>query len=61
MQNFAHGPLAVDNNVTNSNSNSNNESNANEVRKLQDENNQLVKKNNGKNVAFCRTTKFLVK
>jgi hypothetical protein len=48
FQNFAHGPLAVDNNVANTNVNSN-ESNANEVRKLQDDNNQLVKKNNGKN------------
>lgn len=46
LQNFAHGPLTVDNNER-SNDNSANDNSANEIRKLQDENNQLVKKNNG--------------
>jgi hypothetical protein len=44
LQNFAHGPLAVDNNSSSTPSNDNS---AAEIRKLQDDNNMLVKKNNG--------------
>lgn len=43
LQNFAHGPIAADND-RNSNDNS-----ANEIRKLQDDLNQMTKKNHGEN------------
>ena len=49
LQNFAHGPLAVESNERS------NDNSANEIRKLQDENNMLVKKNNGKNLGILVT------
>ena len=50
LQNFAHGPpLKVESNNDNDNE-KNTDNAANEMRKLQDDNNMLVKKNNGKDL-----------